>query len=58
MSDKISKDAKDLLRRILVLDPKKRIDISEILVHRWLQDIDHEQYLFTPTELGLVKRLN
>lgn len=49
MPEEISKEAKNLLRRILVIDPKKRIEIPEILEHRWMQDIDQEQFLFTPT---------
>ncbi len=56
MPEGISKDAKDLLRRILVIDPIKRFEIKDILEHRWMQDIDQTQFLFTPTEINLVKQ--
>lgn len=33
----ISEAAKDLLRRMLAVDPSKRITVQEILNHRWLR---------------------
>nr|CAC83000.1 calcium-dependent protein kinase 2 [Nicotiana benthamiana] len=33
----ISEDAKDLVRRMLVRDPKKRLTAHEVLCHRWVQ---------------------
>jgi len=34
----ISEDAKDLVRKMLVLTPEKRISIPEILNHPWIRD--------------------
>ena len=36
----ISEDAIDMVKRLLTLDPKKRITVSEALEHVWLQDED------------------
>lgn len=33
----ISEAAKDLLKRMLTVDPNKRITVQEILNHRWLR---------------------
>lgn len=40
MPEGISKEAKDLLRHILVIDPIKRYEIRDILEHKWMHDID------------------
>jgi len=34
--DAISADAKDLVRRMLTVDPKKRITAAEVLQHKWI----------------------
>ena len=34
----ISPEAKDIVRRMLVLTPEKRISVPEMLNHAWLQD--------------------
>jgi len=34
--DNISEDAKDLIRKLLVLDPERRLSANEILQHPWL----------------------
>jgi calcium/calmodulin-dependent protein kinase I len=34
--DTISEDAKDLIRKLLVVDPEKRLSAQEILNHPWL----------------------
>ena len=34
--DKISSDAKDFVAKLLVVDPKKRMDCRAALKHRWL----------------------
>ncbi|XP_039301642.1 peripheral plasma membrane protein CASK isoform X7 [Nilaparvata lugens] len=36
----ISDNAKDLVRRMLTLDPNHRITIQEVLSHKWLRDRD------------------
>ncbi|XKL62243.1 hypothetical protein PGB90_002076 [Kerria lacca] len=38
--ENISEAAKDLLKRMLIVDPNKRITVQEILNHRWLRDRD------------------
>ena len=34
----VSDDGKDLIKRLLTLDPKKRISSTEALDHPWMQD--------------------
>lgn len=34
----ISCEAKDLIRKILVVDPKKRITVKEALEHKWFEE--------------------
>lgn len=41
--DDISADAKDLIRRMLVVNPNKRISTQEILAHPWIQQIDADE---------------
>ncbi|KAG9339588.1 hypothetical protein JZ751_023479 [Albula glossodonta] len=36
--DKISEQAKDLVKKLLVVDPKTRLTIEEALQHPWIQD--------------------
>ena len=58
----ISKDAEDLLKKILEVDPKKRIKIEDILNHPWLIDLDFNfwknQNLFTNAEYILLAKSN
>lgn len=35
--ESVSEAAKDLVRRMLTLDPNKRITIQDVLNHRWLK---------------------
>ena len=35
--DPISEDAKDLIRKMLIVDPKKRITCAEAMQHKWLK---------------------
>jgi len=37
----VTPHARDLLRRILVADPRKRADLFEVARHSWLQDYSH-----------------
>lgn len=39
--DYVTPHAKDLLRRILVPDPRKRADLFEVARHSWLADYSH-----------------
>jgi p90 ribosomal S6 kinase len=36
----VSYDAKDLVKRMLILDPRQRITASAILKHHWLSNVD------------------
>ena len=47
----ISEEAKDLIRKLLKVDPSERISSAEILQHSWLQDKVIEE---KARELGLV----
>ena len=39
----LSPDAKDLIEKLLVLEPKNRLSIPEILAHPWVKDPDEEE---------------
>lgn len=57
----ISKEAKDLVKRMLVVDPSKRITTTEILKHPWLafdnddNEDDEDQFDDTNTGIGADK---
>ncbi|KAG7480899.1 hypothetical protein MATL_G00061150 [Megalops atlanticus] len=36
--DRVSDEAKDLVKKLLMVDPKKRLTIEEALQHPWMQD--------------------
>ena len=36
--EEVSKEANDLIREMLKIDPKERIDIDRILKHPWLKN--------------------
>ncbi|KAM9744438.1 serine/threonine-protein kinase Chk2 [Menidia menidia] len=40
---RVSGPAKDLVRRLLVVDPAQRLSIDQALQHRWLQDPEMQQ---------------
>jgi serine/threonine protein kinase len=37
----VSYDAKDLVKRMLILDPRQRISASNVLKHHWLTNVDN-----------------
>lgn len=39
----VSEEAKDLIRKMLVVDPAKRITADEVLKHPWLTNLDDEE---------------
>lgn len=39
MWKKISEDAKDLITKMLTVDPEKRIKIDEIIKHPWISNV-------------------
>ena len=56
----ISKEANDLINKMLKLNPKDRITIEEILKHPWLKNVDiknrQKLNLFTNAEKGLLAK--
>ena len=56
----VSKEANDLIKKMLVVDPEKRIKINEILNHPWLKNEDVENRknlkLFTDNEKLLLSK--
>ena len=58
----ISKEASNLLKKILEIEPKKRISINDILSHSWLSDVDIENSqkynLFTNAERIILAKSN
>jgi len=51
----ISEAARDLLFKMLELDPKKRYSIQQILCHEWFSDYDADVKLFTESEKESIK---
>ena len=52
--ENISPEARDLIKNMLEINPKKRISIKDILAHPWLNNVDlkfwKSQNLFTNAE--------
>lgn len=40
MPDNISRSAQDLIRRILVVDPSKRLNMQQIMSHPWFRETE------------------
>jgi len=46
--DPVNEDAKDLIRKLLVIDPKERLSANEVLQHHWINkaiDFDINEFL-------------
>lgn len=56
LKDDVSKEARDLLNKMLECDPRKRITLHEILSHSWMKDIDEEICLFTEQEIATITK--
>ena len=39
----ISEESKDLIKKLLVLDPQDRLSIPEILAHPWVKEDEDEE---------------
>ncbi|KAI9312164.1 hypothetical protein BX666DRAFT_2161655 [Dichotomocladium elegans] len=56
MPDNISRSAQDLIRRILVVDPSKRLTMKQIMSHPWFREIPVNMAKFpmppSPSEIG------
>jgi serine/threonine protein kinase len=55
IDDTISDRAKNLLSKILEVDPKKRFTISQILSHNWFDDYNDEIKLLNSQEINQIK---
>ena len=56
LKNSASADARDLLRKMLEVDPKKRLTIPQILCHRWFSDYDSSIEIFTKEEKETIKK--
>ena len=56
LKEDISEDARDLLRQLLEIDPRKRITIRKIYKHPWFAKIDYTVQLFNDNERELIKK--
>ena len=56
MKDDISADARDLIKKILTLDPVSRLNSQEILDHRWMKDVKDQMEIFTDLEKDKIER--
>ena len=45
--EKLSDPAKDLINKLLTIDPKKRLSAYEVLSHPWLKDAQDSMDIFT-----------
>nr|QJD55598.1 snf1-related protein kinase [Euplotes vannus] len=56
LKPEISEEARDLLKKILEVDPKKRLTIPQILDHPWFKDCDDNLEVFTDIEKEKIKQ--
>jgi serine/threonine protein kinase len=56
LKEDISIEARDLLRRMLEVDPNKRISIDEIYNAKWFEDIDETLCLFSDQEKDTIRK--
>ena len=56
LKEDISVEARDLLRGLLEIDPKKRLTIRQIYRHPWLKNMDMSVQLFNEEERELIKK--
>jgi serine/threonine protein kinase len=53
--EKIPKEVKDFIKRCLVVDPKKRATVTELLKHPWIVS-QGKGSMFSPEEIDLITR--
>jgi serine/threonine protein kinase len=56
LKDDISADARTMLRGLLEVDPRKRLNYKQIYAHPWFQDIDPNLDLFSDLEIDMIKK--
>jgi len=50
LGEKVSKEGRDLIERMLERNPKKRISVEEILKHKWMVAVDKSIKMFSEAE--------
>lgn len=55
LQDGISKEAQDLLKKLLEKDPAQRITIPGIFAHTWMRDAKDTVELFTSAEKSYMR---
>ena len=58
MIEDITTEGQDLLRKLLEVDPKKRISLNEILTHKWFDSCEEDVNLFSKAEIAILSRCN
>ncbi|XP_053605205.1 peripheral plasma membrane protein CASK isoform X3 [Plodia interpunctella] len=58
MWDDISDAAKDLVQRMLTVDHTQRINIQEVLNHRWIRDRDKQNRIHLASTVDELKKFN
>jgi len=53
--DNVSEDAKDLVRKMLTVDPKKRISAADVLKHKWVAGAAQSAVQLTTAQAQLKK---
>ena len=56
LKEDISSEARDLLRGLLEIDPRRRISIRRIHKHPWLRNLDPTVQLFNDEERKMIKK--
>lgn len=56
LKEDISIEARDLLRGLLEINPKKRISVRKIYKHPWLRGMDTSVLLFNDEERKMIKK--
>lgn len=36
---RISKEAKDLIKKMLTVDPKQRFSVNDVVMHKWINEV-------------------
>ena len=56
LKDDITYEARDLLKSMLEINPRKRITIQDIFKHPWMSDVPKKVELFSDSEKEIIKK--
>lgn len=56
LKEDVSEEARDMLRGLLEINPKKRLTIKQIYQHPWLKSMDKSIQLFTDEEREMIRK--